>query len=101
VTYTVRVPSFSTTPKAILALDGLNTGYRCNSDELAIIDSFPVARSRLQILVRPAWLEKNATESPFFERAGYPRVAGPLVICSKAPAGLPRFKSKGKIQRLL
>src|SRR4030095_4911672 len=100
-TYTVRLPSFSFTPNAILPLDGLITGCRCRSGELATIDSLPVARWLLQMLVWPDWLEKNATERPLFERDGNPRSAGPWVIRSGAPARVPRFKSKGKDQTLL
>ena len=61
-TYTVRLPSFSFTANAILAPDGLITGYRCRSEELATMDSFPVVRSRVQMLLWPDWLEKNVTD---------------------------------------
>src|SRR5580698_6676906 len=94
-TYTVRVPSSSFTANAILAPDGLITGNRCKTDELATMDSVRVTRSRFQILVRPDWLEKNAIWRAFFSRDGNPRSPGSSVIRWEVPVGLPRFKSKG------
>src|ERR1051326_5366273 len=62
------------------------------------MDSSPVARSSFQMLVLPDWLEKKATRPALFDSDGNPRSAGPWVIGSEAPVGVPRFKSKGRDQ---